>query len=142
MRGITKIIVHCSATKPSMDIGAEEIKRWHSDPKPKGNGWSDIGYHYVTRRNGKIEKGRDIGIAGAHAYGHNFSSIGVCIVGGIDEDGNPEDNFATIQLSKTRKLLDFLVLTFPDAEVVGHRDLPGVTKNCPCYDVREWYYGN
>jgi len=24
---------------------------------------------------------------------------------------------------------------YPDARVVGHRDLPGVKKDCPCFDV-------
>ena len=38
-----------------MDIGAEKIKEWHT----KGNGWSDIGYHWVIRRDGTLDKGRD-----------------------------------------------------------------------------------
>ena len=141
MRNIKRIIVHCSATKPTMDIGADEIRHWHSDPKPKGNGWLDIGYHYVIRRDGTLEKGRDIGIAGAHAARYNLSSIGVCLVGGIDESGAPVDNFATIQFQELRKLLDFLVVTFPDAEVIGHRDLEGVKKACPCFDTIGWYNG-
>jgi hypothetical protein len=24
---------------------------------------------------------------------------------------------------------------YPEAKVVGHRDLPGVKKDCPCYKV-------
>jgi len=24
---------------------------------------------------------------------------------------------------------------YPEAKVVGHRDLPGVKKECPCFDV-------
>ena len=43
------LVVHCSATKPSMDIGLREIKRWHVDD----NGWRDVGYHYIIRRNGE-----------------------------------------------------------------------------------------
>ena len=42
------IVVHCAATKPSMDIGASEIKKWHVDD----NGWDDIGYHYIIKRGG------------------------------------------------------------------------------------------
>lgn len=55
MRIIDTIIVHCSATKPSMDIGVEAIRQWHMN-----KGWSDIGYHYVIRRNGVVELGRDL----------------------------------------------------------------------------------
>ena len=49
------IIIHCSATKPSMDIGVKEINEWHLQ-----RGWSGIGYHYVIRRNGDLETGRDL----------------------------------------------------------------------------------
>ena len=36
------IVIHCSATKPSMDIGAKEIDRWHRE-----RGWLKIGYGKV-----------------------------------------------------------------------------------------------
>jgi len=26
----------------------------------------------------------------------------------------------------------------PQAVIVGHRDLPGVAKACPCFDVKRW----
>ena len=136
MREINKVVIHCSATKPSMDICAEEIRQWH-----KERGWNDIGYHDVIRRDGTLEKGRDISIAGAHAKGHNFSSIGVCLIGGVDGNGKGEDNFAIIQKQNLRVYLDFMALRFPDAEILGHRDIEGVKKDCPCFNVREWYYG-
>ena len=136
MREIKKIIVHCSATPESMDVGSEEIRRWH-----KERGWSDIGYHDVIRRDGTLEKGRDISIAGAHAKGHNFSSIGVCLIGGVDGNGKGEDNFAIIQKQNLRVYLDFMLLRFPAAEILGHRDIEGVKKECPCFNVREWYNG-
>jgi len=136
MREIKKIIVHCAATPPSMDIGAEEIDSWHRE-----RGFDSIGYHYVIRRDGRLEKGRSIGIAGAHARGHNFNSIGVCLVGGVDDEGQPENNFTRQQMKHLRKLLDFLTLTF-EREAFGHRDMFGVSKACPSFDLRDWYYGN
>ena len=48
MRPISKIIVHCSATPRNKDFTAEDIRDWHV----KGNGWDDIGYHYVVRLDG------------------------------------------------------------------------------------------
>jgi len=27
---------------------------------------------------------------------------------------------------------------YPEAEVIGHRDLPWVRKSCPCFDVKKW----
>ena len=135
MREITKIIVHCSATKPSMNIGASEIDSWH-----KERGFNCIGYHYVITREGKLEKGRHIGRSGAHCKGHNYNSIGVCLVGGLDENGGACDNFTDAQKKTLIDTLNFLTTTF-DCSVLGHRDIPGVQKSCPCFDVREFYYG-
>jgi len=58
-RFVDTLIIHCAATPPSMDIGAKEIDRWH-----KEQGWSEIGYHFVIRRDGTIEKGRPLRISG------------------------------------------------------------------------------
>ena len=69
------IIIHCAATKPSMDIGYQEIRKWHVED----NGWDDVGYHFIIRRNGKYEKGRPEGYSGAHAPSHNSRSIGICL---------------------------------------------------------------
>lgn len=81
MREINKIVVHCTDSDDSMDIGAKEIRRWHTDPPPRGNGWSDIGYHYIIRRDGRLERGRQDNVKGAHVRGHNSDSIGVVWVG-------------------------------------------------------------
>jgi len=75
------LVVHCSDTPSTMDIGAADIKRWHTLSPPKGNGWSDIGYHFVIRRDGTLETGRPVNIAGSHVKGFNSKSIGICVVG-------------------------------------------------------------
>ena len=135
MRSITQIVIHASATPPGMDIGAEEIRGWH-----KQRGWSDIGYHAVIRRNGKVEDGRNIERAGAHVKGHNENSFGICLVGGTSSDASQaEFNFTRHQMASLVRLLDVLKNEFPDAEVLGHRDFPGVAKACPCFNVRAWY---
>ncbi|MAZ35137.1 MAG: hypothetical protein CMO06_18525, partial [Thalassospira sp.] len=83
------IVVHCAATKPSMDIGYKEIRKWHVED----NGWDDVGYHYIVRRDGKVEVARSEAFQGAHAPAVNSKSIGVCLVGGMAEDGGAENNF-------------------------------------------------
>lgn len=133
MRNINQIIVHCSATPPSQMVSADDIRRWHKD-----KGWSDIGYHYVIRRNGEIESGRDISKIGAHAKGHNSASIGICLIGGINENGKADDNYRIIQYQSLKTLIHILQITFPIDSIVGHRDLPKVNKDCPCFDVQSW----
>jgi len=72
------IVIHCTQTPDTMDIGADEIKKWH-----KNRGFDTIGYHFVIRRDGHVDKGRDINYVGAHAVAVNGTSIGVALVGGV-----------------------------------------------------------
>lgn len=138
MRTINHLVVHCSATPQSMNIGAKEIRRWHKD-----KGWSDIGYHYVIRRSGKREKGRPDSKVGAHVKGHNAGSLGICLVGGVDADNREraEFNFTKKQIIALDILLRLLTRKHKDAIVLGHRDFPEVKKACPCFDVGAWWYG-
>ena len=123
-----------------MDIGVEEIRKWHTDPEEDGGrGWSDIGYLYVIRRSGGVETGRGVLEAGAHVRGYNNKSVGICLVGGVDADGNAEDNYTPGQMESLVKLLLGLEVTFPMAFVQGHRDFPDVDKECPCFDVVPWW---
>lgn len=130
----TLIVVHCSATPPSMDIGREEIREWHLD-----RGFSDIGYHWVIRRNGDVEAGRPGGDIGAHAQGYNSLSVGLCLVGGVDGMLRPDANFTRAQYDQLESLLIGLQHAYPEATIVGHRDLPEVTKACPSFDVKAWW---
>lgn len=131
---IKLICVHCSATPPSMDIGAAEIDQWH-----KARGWTQIGYNYVIRRDGSLEQGRKEGMTLAHAAGFNQDAIAVCMVGGVTDHQVAAANFQDAQWASLRKVLDFLALKYPEAEIKGHRDLPGVNKDCPSFNVRHWY---
>jgi N-acetylmuramoyl-L-alanine amidase len=117
-----KIVVHCSATKPGVDIGVSEIREWHLARK-----FSDVGYHFVIRRNGRIEPGRDLQEIGAHAVGHNSTTVAVCMVGGLDAFGKEQQHdpamFTDAQWTAARKTVNFLREIYPDAKVCGHRDL-------------------
>lgn len=131
MRDINQIIIHCADTPVGMDIGVEEIRRWHVE----GNGWSDVGYHWIIRRDGTLEKGRHESVAGAHVRGHNAQSIGVCMVG-----GKHDCNFTWLQWRALRALVEGLTKRYSQAAVCGHRDLdPG--KACPRFDARAWWGG-
>lgn len=134
-RWVNEIIIHCSATKPNMDIGAEWIKNIHVNE----NKWADIGYHFVIRRNGIIEKGRDLNVIGAHVVGHNTGTIGVCLIGGLSENNKPENNFTERQFESVQALIT--VLTRFNLKIVklsGHRDY--ANKDCPCFEVKEYLH--
>lgn len=132
------IAVHCSATRPSQQIDVEDIRKWH-----KAKGWSDVGYHYVITRAGRVQKGREEDRVGAHVEGYNGRSIGICLVGGVSEEdfNKPENNFTPLQMTALRNLLEQLAKRYPGAVVQGHRDFPNVKKACPSFDVRAWLKG-
>ena len=134
MRTIEKVIVHCSATKPSMSVDAALIREWHVEER----GWRDIGYHFVICRDGSIEVGRPITESGAHCKGHNSDSIGVCLVGGVDEFNNPVNNFLAEQFRVLHDLIKSFEMIVPGIDVDGHHDFDK-HKPCPCFDVRLWY---
>ena len=128
------IVIHCSATSPDQDIGATDIDRWH-----RKQGWACIGYHYVIRRNGFVEKGRPLEQVGAHVSGYNQHTVGVCMVGGVDVNEKAEDNFTDEQFKALKELVTLLKSHYPAAIVQGHRDFPNVKKDCPCFDVKYWW---
>ena len=127
------LVVHCSATRPSQDWGRAEVDRLH-----RSQGWFEIGYHFVIKRDGTVESGRPLERQGAHAVKFNHLSVGICMIGGVTEaDVNvPEDNFTDAQFASLRSLLAELKQSYPAAEILGHRDLPNVKKACPSFDVR------
>ncbi len=135
------LVLHCSATPPGMDVGVERIREWHV----QGNGWSDIGYHFVIRRDGRVENGRNEASVGSHVAGHNHYSIGICLVGGVDvasAASAPQNNFTEAQWAALRTLLRTLLDKYPQATILGHRDFPGVSKACPSFDARAWATAN
>lgn len=133
MREIRYLVVHCSATAPQLDVGADDIREWH-----RTKGWKDIGYHYVIKRDGTLEKGRDDEVVGAHVEGFNTHSIGICLAGGVDLKSNPAANFSFYQYATLHELLQDLMKRYPQAAVMGHRDFPKVDKACPSFDVKSF----
>lgn len=145
MRLIDEIVVHCTATRAdwwasrTTNQKVDEVRKWHVD----GNGWSDIGYHYLIDRDGTVAKGRDVSVVGAHVRGHNANSIGISLFGGHGGATTDkfEDNFTPKQAAALRKLLNDLRFEFPTiTKISGHHEY--ANKACPCFDVTEWYTGS
>jgi len=142
---IKRIVVHCTATREGQDVSAATIKGWHLK-----QGWSDIGYHYVVRLDGRVEKGRPDTAVGSHVKGWNKGSIAIVYVGGLDNDGKAKDTRTPAQKKALKEIITRMRALHKNAPVMGHRDLSpdkdgdGVVekhewlKECPCFDVRDW----
>lgn len=132
-RAIDEIIIHCAATPEGKNFTVDDIRSWH-----KARGFSDIGYHYVVYRDGRIMLGRPIGQQGAHTadHGKNRGTIGVCYIGGLAADGKtPKDTRTEAQRSSLLWLSKQLASKFPIKRITGHNQY--ANKACPSFDVRK-----
>ena len=122
---IKYLVVHCSDT--NKHDTAKDIHELHLS-----FGWDGIGYHKVINKNGVIENGRPEYWVGAHTFGLNDKSLGVCLIG--------SKNFNVNQLTSLRKVLNNWLITYPKSKVVGHKDAIKTKKSCPNFDVIDWFY--
>ena len=128
MRKINLIVIHCSATRSNQCFTYEKLKACHEARFPGG-----IGYHYYITRDGQLYQTRSEAEIGMHARRNNAHSIGICYEGGLDEHGRPADTRTPAQKAALVALLHSLKVDYPDAKILGHRELPNVHKDCPCF---------
>ncbi len=100
---------------------AKQIHEWH-----KSNGWSGIGYHFFVRKNGEIYRGRPLWALGAHVQGMNNCSIGICAEGDYH---NRDRVMPETQKQAIKELVTYLKGIYPEAKIVGHREIGD--SNCP-----------
>ena len=113
------LILHHAA---AASCTAEDVHRWHV-----GNGWAGIGYHYLVRKDGTIYRGRPEDTVGAHAYGANSHSIGVCFEGNYQV----EQTMPASQLAAGQALVADIKRRWGITKVIGHKDVAGSTTDCP-----------
>lgn len=139
-RTVTSMIVHWTETHTNRNIGSEEINKYHL-----GLGIAGIGYHYVIRRDGSIQRGRPVNQDGEHTPDFNAKSIGVVFVGGINAPTGTEnsENFISAQsLTRTQinsfdHLCRAFLNRFDDGYIFGHNDLDEDEFD-PGFDVIEY----
>lgn len=125
-RRIQLLAIHHSASGRATTL--EQIRSWH-----ELRGWSDVGYHFVIEGDGTLRPGRNPNEIGAHAKGHNMHSLGVCVVG-----DNTQPSLAWSE-DQRQSLVDFVRWFrrfYPEADIMGHRDLKDAATLCPGLDVR------
>lgn len=134
-REIKMLVIHCSATRCNVPFSVEQLRQSHLQ-----RGFSDTGYHFYITRDGVLHHCRPLHQIGAHAKGFNLHSIGICYEGGLDENGIPADTRTNLQRVTMHDLLVNLKLTFPEARILGHRQLGAdVHKACPCFEAEKEY---
>lgn len=133
LRNIKYIVVYCTATPATTTI--DSLKRYWKEVR----NWNDTpGYHYLIARNGNLIKLLDESKSSNGIYLQNSSCINLAYIGGIDKEGKPTDNRSDSQKHAMFDLIVGLTEKYPQATVIGHRDLLDVRTACPCFDVKQW----
>ena len=134
MRSVNLIVSHCRATRCNRRFTVDMLKACHN--ARFGN--KGIGYHYYIERDGHLYQTRDENLVGMHARHYNAHSIGICYEGGLNERGQAADTRTPEQRAALIALLRSLKEDYPQAEILGHRELEGVHKECPSFDCQEY----
>ena len=143
---IERLVIHCTATPEGREVTAADIRRWHTAAPPTGRGWKQVGYTDMVHLDGTVERlvpnNEDAYVDGWEvtngAKGYNQTSRHIVYVGGLAADGKtPKDTRTEAQKRALRTYVQSMRTRFPWIEVFGHRDLPGVKKDCPCFDARK-----
>lgn len=111
-----RIILHHADAKT---CSAEDIHRWHL-----ANGWAGAGYHFLVRKDGTIYRLRPEDKVGAHAYGANYDSLGICFEGDYKEEIMQEE-----EIKAGRELVNFLKNKYGINTVQVHKNVNAT--NCP-----------
>ena len=120
-----RIIIHHtgSGADNDMDASAEQIHGWHCK-----KGWAGIGYHYVVRKDGTVERGRPLDCIGAHAEGANYDSIGIHLSGDFTHVEPTGEQIESTALLIANLCEEFDIPT--DREhILGHREVG--QSSCP-----------
>lgn len=118
---LNTIIVHHSAL-PLTD-GPLAIQKLHMEEK----GFADIGYQFLIDETGKLYEGRAMNVRGAHTFGANYASVGICLIGNFEEiQPTP------VQLDVLKATLAALIQQYPlITRLAGHRDFNPTLTLCP-----------
>lgn len=121
------IVLHHAAASV---CSPEDIHEWHLK-----RGWAGAGYHYFVRKDGIVYSLRPENTVGAHCQGYNSKSIGICCEGNFEVEQMGEKQSAALI-----ELVRYLKKKYPNAKIVGHRDLAATNcpgKNYPLAKVKE-----
>lgn len=124
----TRITIHHSGETAHEEGDGAKWVRSIQDYHMSDRGWSDISYHWLVDREGRIYKGRSVSAQGAHAKGFNKGNIGICLLGDTGQTKKQE--------KALKKLVADLCCEHGISKVVCHSDLNDTS--CPGRVVKEW----
>ena len=126
------LIIHHSASSNTTTI--EDIRKWHIN----NNKWTDIAYHKIIYQDGSINQGRNDAVQGAHAFGANAVSLGICLIGNFETNELPEVMKKTLIQTLATLCKRYNI---PAKNIIGHYQVskmfnaPAGASGCPGKNV-------
>ncbi len=105
------------AVRDTLTQNEQKFDASHFDTTHCRRGSFGIGWQFLVLTNGDIQLGRDIETVGSHSRNYDTISVGIGVVGGVDEKGDRQDNRNQDQLEALEDLLEFLWSRYPYAEL-------------------------
>jgi len=134
MLPIKYLTIHCAATPEGRNVTAAEIEKWDIAK------FGQKSYHMIVELDGRITRSLSDRQKGAHVGGNNTGNIGICYIGGMDKDmKSAKDTRTPAQKTALKTLVATYKDRYPGIIIRGHRDWPGVKKDCPSFDAAKEY---
>jgi len=124
---VTMLVLHHTTGVYSGVGTVRAIQRFHMVDR----GWADVGYNFLVAPDGTVFEGRGWGYSGAHAKGHNSSSVGVAYVGDGRQPVSDVAKRAILELAEEADR------RFGKLNRVGHRDVGSTA--CPGDVLYGWW---
>ena len=132
-RKIDFIVIHCTATSPNASV--QSIRNhWKNVMK-----WKNVGYHILIDAKGIIHELATFDKVTNGVAGHNFNSIHISYIGGVDARNKPKDTRTDEQKVSLLTAIEKAKKYSPNAKIQGHKDFPNVKKACPSFDAKNEY---
>ena len=124
-REVDRIFIHCTATENASYNTVDRIREDHVNNR----GWSDIGYHFLITKDGKIHEGRSIEKTPAAQRGHNRRSIAIVLA------GLRKEKF-TLAQHDALKAISIDINNSYEGQVSFHGHCEVAAKACPVIDYK------
>lgn len=148
MAKIKRIVVHCTTEPSNARRNREYYHHYFFEVKK----WKHYGYHAIVYQDGTWEVLQPLPVVTADggritdattangAAGYNSDSLHIAYVGGLLPSGLLARDTRTDEQKKTLwAVIACWKKDYKVTEVVGHSQLPGVKKACPCFDAKTVY---
>ena len=144
------LVIHCAATPQGREVSGAEIRRWHTAPKPHGNGWQQVGYSDIIHLGGLVENlvpyNNDNIVDPWEitngVQGINTRARHVVLPGGLDQEGkHPKDTRTSAQRLALANYVKQTIAQHQDIQVAGHYQFDAGKRHCPGWNVPVWLRG-